>query len=131
MTRKEKWGISFFVIYMLAVIFVSIFYPLWGNLMWLLVLIAMLFATWKMRGRIESQSYIIRSQERDIDFLMSLDPFKYAKKSRTEERIASANCHHYLQRIGELKAENEQLKILNKNLIENKFNGKANGKRKS
>lgn len=131
MSRKVKWGISLCLLYLLTMTFVSIFYSLWVNLMWLWVSTAMLFFIWKLCKDNMYLAGIVKSQEADIDFLMSLDPFKHARKSRTEERIASANCLHYLQRIGELKAENEQLKILNKNLIENKFNGKANGKRKS
>lgn len=73
---------------------------------------------------------VINSQTMDIDYLMSLDPFKRAKKANTEARIASANCYQYLQQIGKLKAENEQLRTLNKNLIENVYAGKHKGNRK-
>lgn len=90
----------------------------------------MLYVLWQTNREHEKLIQIIRSQEMDIDYLMSLDPFKRAKKANTEARIASANCYQYLQRIGELKAENEQLRTLNKNLIENVYAGKHKGNRK-
>lgn len=130
MSRKVKWGISLYLLYLLTMTFVSIFYSLWVNLMWLWVSTAMSFFIWKL---IKDNMYlagIVKSQEADIDFLMSLDPFKHARKSQTEARISASNCYRYLCRINELKAENEQLRVLNKNLIENVYAGKHKGKRK-
>lgn len=131
MSRKEKWGISLYLLYLLTMSFVSIFYSLWSNLVWLWLSTIMLCFIWRLCMDNIYLADVVKSQDRDLDFLMSLDPFKHAKQAKTEARVASENCYHYLQRIGKLKAENKQLKIINKNLIETKFKGKANGKRKS
>lgn len=130
MNKKEKWGFTLFIIYLLTMTAVSIFYAFWSNLFWLWTSSFMLYVLWQTNREQEKLIQIIKSQEMDIDYLMSIDPFKRAKKANTEARIASANCYQYLQRIGELKAENEQLRTLNKNLIENVYAGKHKGKRR-
>lgn len=130
MNKKEKWGFTLYIIYLLTMTSVSIFYASWSNLFWLWISSFMLYILWQTNRGQEKLIQIIKSQEMDIDYLMSLDPFKRAKKANTEARIASANCYQYLQQIGKLKAENEQLRTLNKNLIENVYAGKHKGKRR-
>lgn len=58
------------------------------------------------------------------DIIKLTEPCDTIKAAEGKQEAYLANCSRLLK-------ENEQLKILNKNLIENKFNGKANGKRKS
>lgn len=130
MNKKEKWGFALYTMFLLTMTSVSIFYAQWVNIPWLWVASFLLYALWQMDKQRIRLLEVINSQTMDIDYLMSLDPFKRAKKANTEARIASANCYQYLQRIGELKAENEQLRTLNKNLIENVYAGKHKGKRK-
>ena len=130
MNKKEKWGFALYTMFLLTMTSVSIFYALWVHLLLLWVASLLLYALWKMDKQRIRLLEIINSQTIDIDYLMSLDPFKRAKKANTEARIASANCYQYLQRIGELKAENDQLRTLNKNLIENAYSGKHKGNRK-
>lgn len=130
MNKKEKWAFTLYVIYLLTMTAVSFFYASWSNLFWLWASSFMLYALWQTNREQEKLIQIIKSQEMDIDYLMSIDPFKRAKKANTEARIASANCYQYLQKIVELKAENEQLRTLNKNLIENVYAGKQKGKRR-
>lgn len=130
MNKKEKWGFALYIIYLLTMTSVSIFYALWVNLLWLWVASFLLYALWQMDKQRIRLLEVINSLTMDIDYLMSIDPFKRAKKANTEARIASANCYQYLQRIGELKAENEQLRVLNKNLIENVYAGKHKENRK-
>lgn len=130
MSKKEKWGFVLYTMFLLTMTSVGIFYAQWVNLLWLWVASYLLYALWQMDRQSKRLFEIIRGQEMDIDYLMSLDPFKRAKQANTEARISSANCHRYLCRINELKAENEQLKTLNKNLIELAYSGKYKGNKR-
>lgn len=130
MSRKVKWGISLYLLYLLTMTFVSIFYAQWVDILWLWVASYLLYALWQMDRQSKRLMDIINSQSIDIDYLMSLDPFKRAKQAKTEARVSASNCYRYLCRINELKAENEQLRVLNKNLIENAYAGKHKGNRK-
>lgn len=130
MNKKEKWGFALYTMFLLTMTSVSIFYAQWVDILWLWVASYLLYALWQMHKQSKRLMDIINSQSIDIDYLMSLDPFKRAKQAKTEARIASANCYQYLQQIGKLKAENEQLRVLNKNLIENVYAGKHKGNRK-
>lgn len=130
MNKKEKWGFALYTMYLLTMTSVSIFYAQWVNILWLWVASCLLYALWQMDRQSKRLFEIIRGKEMDIDYLMSLDPFKRAKQANTEAMISAANCYRYLCRINELKAENEQLRIMNKNLIENAYSGKHKGKRR-
>ena len=130
MNKKEKRGVILYLTYLLTMTILSICLSLWTNLMWLWVSSLLLYIIWQMDRQLARQIEIIKSQDYDIDYLMQLKPFKEAKKANTEARIASANCYRYLTRIGELKAEIEQLRILNKNLAETNYKGRHKGKRK-
>ena len=130
MNKKEKWGFAFYILFLLTMTSVSIFYTLWVNLLWIWFASLLLYALWQMDRQSKRLFEIIRGKEMDIDYLMSLDPFKRAKQANTEAMISAANCYRYLCRINELKAENEQLRIMNKNLIENAYSGKHKGKRR-
>ena len=130
MNKKEKWGFAFYILFLLTMTSVSIFYTLWVNLLWIWFASLLLYALWQMDRQSKRLFEIIRGKEMDIDYLMSLDPFKRAKQANTEAMISAANCYRYLCRINELKAENEQLRIMNKNLIENAYAGKHKGKRR-
>ena len=130
MNKKEKWGVALYTMFLLTIAPVSIFYALWANLLWIWFASLLLYALWQMDKQRITLLEVINSQTMDIDYLMSLDPFKRAKQASTEARISAANCYRYLCRINELKAENEQLRIMNKNLIENAYSGKHKGKRR-
>lgn len=130
MNKKEKWGFALYTMFLLTMTSVSIFYALWVHLLWLWAASFLLYALWKMDKQRIRLLEVINSQTMDIDYLMSLDPFKHAKQAKTEARVSASNCYRYLCRINELKAENEQLRVLNKNLIENVYAGKHKGKRR-
>ena len=130
MNKKEKWGFALYTLYLLTMTSVSIFYALWVNLLWLWAASFLLYALWQKDRQSKRLFEIIKGQDMDINYLMSLDPFKHAKQAKTEARVSASNCYRYLCRINELKAENEQLRVLNKNLIENVYAGKHKGKRK-
>lgn len=130
MSKKEKWGFALYTMFLLTMTSVSIFYAQWVNILWLWVASYLLYALWQMDKQRIRLLEVINSQTMDIDYLMSIDPFKRAKQANTEARVSASNCYRYLCRINELKAENEQLRTLNKNLIENVYAGKHKGNRK-
>lgn len=130
MNKKEKWGFALYLMYLLTMTSVSIFYAQWVNILWLWAASYLLYALWQMDKQRIRLLEVINSQIMDIDYLMSIDPFKRAKQANTEARVSASNCYRYLCRINELKAENEQLRTLNKNLIENVYAGKHKGNRK-
>ena len=71
---------------------------------------------------IKDQSDYIEEADEHIHYLTNHDTWKQIRMSEAKAQ----NCYHYLMRIGQLKAQNEQLRILNKNLIENKNTGVRN-----
>ena len=110
----------------------------WCALMWLICATLTQGCLYLMDKTNDSKNAIIKAQVKAIDdmdsfikWLTNLEPWKQVKKARKEQEIASANCYHYINRINELKEENERYKVLVKNLIENKNTGVKNYARKS
>lgn len=77
-------------------------------------------------GIIKDQSDYIEEADNHIQYLTQHDTWKQIRQAKTEARVSAANCYRYLQRIGQLKVENEQLKILNRNLLRNQGKGVKN-----
>lgn len=75
---------------------------------------------------IEDQADYIKEADEHIHYLTQLDIFSQYRECSRQERIASANSFRYLQGLVRLKKENDQLKILNKNLLHNQGKGVKN-----
>lgn len=69
-------------------------------------------------------------RDEHIRFLTENNTTRRLRQSMREARISADNCYRYINTIKLLKEENERLKILNKNLIENKNTGVKNYARK-
>ena len=69
-------------------------------------------------------------RDKQIRFLTENNTTRRLRQSMREARISAENCYRYINTIKLLKEENERLKILNKNLIENKNTGVKNYARK-
>lgn len=69
-------------------------------------------------------------RDEHIRFLTENNTTRRLRQSMREARISAENCYRYINTIKLLKEENERLKILNKNLIENKNTGVKNYARK-
>ena len=69
-------------------------------------------------------------RDEQIRFLTENNTTRRLRQSMREARISADNCYRYINTIKLLKEENERLKILNKNLIENKNTGVKNYARK-
>lgn len=69
-------------------------------------------------------------RDEQIRFLTENNTTRRLRQSMREARISAENCYRYINTIKLLKEENERLKILNKNLIENKNTGVKNYARK-
>lgn len=80
-----------------------------------------LIALLLMSMKIIEQGNTIDSIHRDILIMRG-----WWRKDKKDLEIYRDNCHRYLQNIGKLKEENEQLKTLNKNLIEHNHDKKRN-----
>lgn len=71
---------------------------------------------------IKDQSDYIEEADEHIHYLTNHDTWKQIRMSEAKAQ----NCYHYLMRIGQLKAQNEQLRILNHNLMNNQGKGVKN-----
>lgn len=116
MTKERKiktalWAVATIVV--MAFCFIQL------NIDSLPYLIALLL----MSMKIIEQGNTIDSMHHDI-----LTMREWWRVDKKELEIYRDNCHRYLLNIGKLKQENEQLKTLNKNLIEN---GKKRKNRRS
>lgn len=100
------------------------FTTLWASSAWglLFAVIGYEYTVVKLREKIKEQEEYIKEADEHIHYLTDHDTWKQIRMSEAKAQ----NCYHYLMRIGQLKAQNEQLRILNKNLIENKNTGVRN-----
>lgn len=71
---------------------------------------------------IKDQSDYIEEADEHIHYLTNHDTWRQIRMSEAKAQ----NCYHYLMRIGQLKAQNEQLRILNHNLMNNQGKGVKN-----
>ena len=76
----------------------------------------------KLREKIKEQEEYIKEADEHIHYLTNHDTWKQIRMSEAKAQ----NCYHYLLRISQLKAQNEQLRILNRNLLHNQGKGVRN-----
>ena len=75
---------------------------------------------------ITSLERIISKMRQHISLIEQSDNYRAVVEAEAYAECMMENARRFLIRIQELKAENRQLKILNKNLIENKNTGVKN-----
>lgn len=107
----------------------NIYAERWSDIIWIVAVTILLYVIKKLDTAIADCLSIIREQEEYIEGEIKSDVWKKLQQKTSDADHLAMNCHHYLQRIGELKLEIENLKTLNKNLIDTKFNGKCYGNR--
>lgn len=129
-TKDKKWIVPLMIVGAGANILIYIYEHNWSALLWCLcasVQIGCLFSCERSYDKLKATyEEHIRLQEEHIEYLTNLDVMKELRQANTEARISAVNCYHYLKRIGQLKAEIEQLKILNRNLLHNQGKGVKN-----
>lgn len=133
MNRLRKYLIAIAYALMVGNAMLNVIDKNWAALMWVLFgmfafysMIQMQKSLFKCHDVINEQNDYIRVADEHIHFLTNHDTWKQIRQAKTEARISAVNCYHYLKRIGQLKAENEQLKILNRNLLHNQGKGVRN-----
>lgn len=131
MNTKNKRLFIVWCLFLVPAIALNVYTARWSDVIWMLSVTIMLLVIIKLNEAIGDQIKIIRNQEREIDIITNTDAWKRMKRISAEADRCARNCYYYLKRIEELKIENEQLKTLNKNLIETKFNGKCYGNKNS
>ena len=123
MTKKDKiWTGAVVLLFVLDVAYMVLMRN-WLALMWV-VGAAYLFY--------QAIDLVKECMDRDehIRFLTENNTTRRLRQSMREARISAENCYRYINTVKLLKEENERLKILNKNLIENKNTGVKNYARK-
>lgn len=128
MSKKTKFvlcGISATISIGICIVTDSAFTTLWSVSTWILLAFTIHLEDTMagLRKKIKEQEEYINEADEHIHFLTQHDTMKQVRQAKTEARISSANCYHYLMRIGQLKVQNEQLKILNRNLLHNQGKG--------
>lgn len=71
--------------------------------------------------------FIIKMQQQELQKNKHSPSFSLLVATIREKNLAIISAKYYLKRIAQLKAENEQLKILNRNLLNhsrNKYHGR-------
>lgn len=123
MTKKDKIWIGAVVLLLVLYVAYMVLMRNWIALMWV-VGAAYLFY--------QAIDLVKECMDRDehIRFLTENNTTRRLMQSMREARISAENCYRYINTIKLLKEENERLKILNKNLIENKNTGVKNYARK-
>lgn len=122
MSKKTKFvlcGIFATVSIGVCIVIDSAFTTFWAASTWILLSVLIDFEDTivGLRKKTKEQEEYIKEADEHIHFLTQHDTMKQLRQAKTESRVYAANCYHYLMRIGQLKAQNEQLRILNKNLI--------------
>lgn len=129
MSKKKRWMIlcAAFAITANAVVFIV--EHNWSALLWLLFGSLCIYVISqcdkyldKCYDIIKDQSDYIKEADEHIHYLTNHDTWKQIRMSEAKAQ----NCYHYLMRIGQLKAQNEQLRILNHNLMNNQGKGVKN-----
>lgn len=123
MTKKDKiWMGAVVLLFVLNVVYMVLIRN-WIALMWVVVAASLSY---------KAIDLVKECMDRDehIRFLTENNTTHRLRQSMREARISAENCYRYINTIKKLKEENERLKILNKNLIENKNTGVKNYARK-
>lgn len=129
MSKKKRWIIpcAAFAITANAVVFIV--EHNWSALLWLLFGSLCIYEILQCDKHLDKCYEIIKDQndyikEADelIHYLTNHDTWKQIRMSEAKAQ----NCYHYLMRIGQLKAQIEQLRILNRNLLHNQGKGVKN-----
>lgn len=131
MKKKNKWIFALWGIVAAVAIAGYVCIKEYGDILWILSTTVLLWLILEQANQIQSLKDIQAVQNDVIREIGSGGAQLRAKDLEKKAECVLANCKMYLQRIRELKSENEQLKTINKNLIETKFKGKANGKKDS
>ena len=123
MTKKDKIWIGAVVLLFVLDVAYMVLMRNWLALMWV-VGVAYLFY--------QAIDLVKECMDRDehIRFLTENNTTRRLRQSMREARISAENCYRYINTIKLLKEENERLKILNENLVENKNTGVKNYARK-
>lgn len=102
----------------------TVFTTLWAASAWglLFAVIGYEYNVVKLREKIKEQEEYIKEADEHIHYLTNHDTWRQIRMSEAKAQ----NCYHYLMRIGQLKAQNEQLRILNRNLLHNQGKGVRN-----
>ena len=130
MSKKDKWLFALWGIFVAFAVATHIWTKEYGDILWVLNITFLLWLLWKQSKLIQKLDKTIADQC-DVIFDYSISNTQmHINHIEKKLECAQDNCKTYLGRIGELKLENEQLRIMNKNLIETKFKGKAYGRKK-
>lgn len=123
MTKKDKIWIGAVVLLFVLDVAYMVLLRNWIALMWVLGAVYLFY---------KAIDLVKECMDRDehIRFLTENNTTRRLRQSMREARISAENCYRYINTIKLLKEENERLKILNKNLIENKNTGVKNYARK-
>ena len=117
MTKKDKIWIGAVVLLLVLDVAYMVLMRNWLAVMWVVGAAYLFYQTIDL---------VKECMDRDehIRFLTENNTTRRLRQSMREARISAENCYRYINTIKLLKEENERLKILNKNLIENKNTGK-------
>ena len=123
MTKKDKiWTGAVVLLFVLDVAYMVLMRN-WLTLIWVIGVAFFYYSAEYFRKE-------CMDRDEHIRFLTENNTTRRLRQSMREARISAENCYRYINTIKLLKEENERLKILNKNLIENKNTGVKNYARK-
>lgn len=123
MTKKDKIWIGVTASLLALNVAYMVLLRNWIALMWVL---GAVYLFYKVIDLVKE----CMDRDEQILFLTENNTTRRLRQSMREARISAENCYRYINTIKLLKEENERLKILNKNLIENKNTGVKNYARK-
>lgn len=123
MTKKDKIWIGVTASLLALNVAYMVLLRNWIALMWVL---GAVYLFYKVIDLVKE----CMDRDEQIRFLTENNTTRRLRQSMREARISAENCYRYINTIKLLKEENERLKILNKNLIENKNTGVKNYARK-
>jgi len=118
---RKRWLITLTAVLMLANAVLLVCARNWSALAWLLYGGWAFYVMLSQQKTIAEYHDLTREQEEHIHYLTDHDTWRQIRISETKAQ----NCLRYLKRIGELKMQVEQLKILNHNLTKYAYGHKA------
>lgn len=126
---KEKvirWLGIFYCIITVMLIAVFVSKQNWSALMWMVITSILLCGKIRDLKSFDGLQRKVRRLQEYIATIESSGNYQAVIKAENYASVMMENARRYLIRIIELRAEVEQLRILNKNLIENRHTGVKN-----
>ena len=123
--KKEKWLFALWGVFVIVGTAIAVWIKEYSDILWIVNVTFLLWWLYNRSKLIKDLNKTIADQCDIISNLESTWSHLHIVDLEKQAECALANCKKYLGRIGELKAENEELKTLNKNLIEITYNQKA------